>query len=246
MILVNWIFNRQIKEAVGADDPDFPEDDGRISLINRATTQTLEALLGRSLTKTTHTETFTTKINGRNFYDIFGGFAGGGGVGTAFKTVRYKLKHFPVDPNSVTISLTPYLLVDRTEQLLTTEFDIDYEKGELVILRSIAAEVYKGLSVTYDAGYVSTVDTDANVVYNSSANPPQEQALANNIPADLVQAAIYQAMHVYEKQKFSNINVRESRSQGSTNASRYINIHAIAPEAMAIIMMHKRYRVRFV
>lgn len=236
--MTNWIFDRYIKEAVGADDPDFTEDNAKIALINKVVTQTLENLLGRSLTKQTYTEKFTSRINQKLYWDIYG--SSWGGFGTVFKPVTYNLRHFPVDPNTIVVTLFPNYVVDGEVILEATDYVLNPETGELVITKPIGSSFWEGLSVTYDAGYEATQDQDLG------EGATAEEALAYNIPADLVQAAIYQAMHVYEKQKFSNINVRESRSQGTTNFSRYVNIHAIAPEAMAIVMQHKRFRIRVV
>lgn len=235
MTQYNWLFDRQIKEALGADDPDYPEENAKIALINRAVTNTLEKLLGRCLSKNQYTEHFTTKSNGKAFYDIYGN--SDSGVGHAFKQVTYKLKHFPVDlSQSFTVELITNAQVDGITTLTSDDYVVDTEKGELVILKAVNGQYYRGLKVTYTAGYDAEVDIE-----NDS-----ELALANTIPSDLVQAALYQAMHVYDKQKFSNVNVRESRSQGSTNSSRFVNIHAIAPEAMAIIVQHRRMKIRLV
>jgi hypothetical protein len=245
MVKNNWIFDRQIKEMVGTSDPTYTGEDTKVAMINRVVTSTLENLLGRSLSKNEYVEKFTTKINGKTFYDIYG--SGSDGYGTAFKEQKYYLKNYPVDTDATfTVELAVNQQVEGTTVLTEDEYVLDAEKGELVITKPINGIYYKAITVTYTAGYDSSVDTESGVVYDADADPAQELALYNEIPADLAQAALFQASHLYDKQQLSNINVRESRSQGSTNSSRFVNIHAISPEAMAIIVQYKRYKFRSV
>lgn len=240
----NWVFDRQIKEMIGADDPDYTGEDARVKLINNSTTNTLENLMGRSLSKNTYTEYFDTKTNVTGFYDVYG-FSQSGYIGR-YKTIRYYLKNYPVDVSAgFTVTYDPDELIDGDTPLTNVDYTLDAENGILIIVKPVGT-FPRALKVVYTAGYVSSVDTDGNVVYDVAANPPQEQSVSYAIPQDLVQAALYQAMHSYEKSKFSNINVREARSQGGANATRYVNFYAIAPEAMAIIVQHKRRFIRSV
>lgn len=235
----NWVFNRQIKEAVGIED-DYTAEDTTITRINNAVTKTLEDLMGRCLTKNAYTEYFNSKSNGRSFYDVYG--YAQAGTGTAYKEIKYQLKNFPVDlAETFEVHYTPQGLVDASTILTEDDYTFDAETGTLIITKPVAS-YYRAIRVVYTAGYESTLDTDATPAPTAG----DEEALSYNIPSDLVQAALWQAAHTYEKSKFSNINVRESRSQGSTNTARYVNIHAIAPEAMAVIVRYKKRFVRFV
>lgn len=230
MTQYNWVFNSQIKAEVGIED-DYTGEDARIELINATVTQTLESLMGRCMSKNAYEEYFNSKSNGRGFYDVYG--VNQAGIGTAYKEIKYQLKNYPVDTTETfQVHYTPQGAVDGSTILTEDQYILDAEKGTLIILMPVVS-YYRAIKVTYTAGYEAALEDT-------------EYALSSNLPADLQQAALWQAVHTYEKTKFSNVNVRESRSQGSTNTTRYVNIHAIAPEAMAIIVRYKTRFVRFV
>jgi hypothetical protein len=223
--MANWIFNSQIKEAVGIED-DYTAQDALITQINNSTTKTLENLLGRSLTRATYVEYIDSKANAFSYHDVFG--TSDSGYGSAYKQIKYHLKNFPViDSEDFTIEYRPSFLIDGQEDILAeSEYSLDTENGIFIIEGRGTANYPRGLKVTYTAGFEATTDGDS--------------ALSATLPADLVQAAVWQSMHTYEKYRLSNVNVRESRGQGSSNTTRYVNINAIAPEAMAIIVQNKR------
>jgi hypothetical protein len=224
--MVNWLYNSQIKDFVGLE-PSYTAQDSLIAQINATTTQTLENLLGRTLAKTTQVEYINSKYNSKQYVDVYG--TSESGYGYLHKEIQYTLKNFPVDTSETfTIEYRPgYVLDGAPDLLLESDYVLDDEKGTFVVNRA-TVNYPKGFKVTYTSGYDS--------VNNGSG----EFALSPNLPADLVQAALWQSAHVYEKTNLSNINVRESRGQGSTNSTRYVNINAISPEAMAVIVQNKR------
>lgn len=224
--MANWIYNSQIKDMVGIE-AGYTAQDTLISQINATTTATLESLLGRTLTKATYVEYHNSKYNSTQFADVYGN--GPNAYGYTYKEIKYNLKQYPVitDPEEFKIEYRPGFLIDGAEDILeANEYQLDEENGTFIVTRPVT-NFTKGFKVTYTAGY------EAEQVSG-------EFALSPNLPADLVQAALWQSAHTYEKMNLSNINVRESRGQGSSNSSRYVNINAIAPEAMAIIVQHKR------
>jgi hypothetical protein len=230
----NWLFIKQVKEILGIDIS-YTGEDARLALFNASATKTLENLLGRPLTKAVHTEVLNSKSNSRGYYDVYG--YNQGGTSSKFFEIKYYLKNYPIDlTQPFTVNYKPNLLIDGNQYLLAdTDYSLDAEKGILTILIA-TGDHPRALTVSYTAGYDYTADP-ANT---------SDLALSASLPPDLVQAALFQVMHLYEKSKFSNINVRESRSQGITNASRYVNINAIAPEALAIIVQNKRRQFRIV
>lgn len=233
--MTNWIFNRQIKEIVGSDDPEYTGDDARISLVNKTVTATLENLLGRSLAKNEYTEFLDSKRNAIPYADVYGNSSSG--YGSAYKQIKYYLKNFPINTEAdFTVYYTANDIDDSNDPLTSDDYTLDAEKG-ILILNISTIEYPRGIKVVYTAGYDDGVDVSEG--YEES-DTEAERALSDSLPSDFVTAALYQAAHTYDKLKFSNINVRESRGQGSTNSSRYVNIHAIAPEALAIIAMRKR------
>lgn len=240
--MVNWVFNRQIKEIIGSDDPEYTGDDARITLVNNTVTATLENLLGRSLTKNTYTEFLDSKRNNIIYADVYGNSKTG--YGGVYKQVKYYLKNYPIDTSETfEVYYTANDLDDEASNPLDEDdYILDAESGVL-ILKIGTVEYPRGIKVVYTAGYEATADTDEGYL---TSDADSEKALSYNLSADLVTAALYQAAHTYDKLKFSNINVRDSRSQGATNSSRYVNIHAIAPEALAIIAMKKRKLYTFV
>jgi hypothetical protein len=241
---LNWVFDRQIKELIGADDPGYTSMDAKVRMINASVTATLENLLGRCLTKNTYTEVIDSKLNAKHYYTLQGDISPG--FAYEYKDVQYQLKNYPVDTNATfEVHYAPIGPIDGTTLLDPANYTLDAEKGILTIL-CLTGKFPKAIQINYTAGYSGSVDTDEDVTFDALADPPQEQALSYSIPADLVQAALWQAMHIYEKTQFSNINVRESRSQGSTTTSRYININAIAPEALGVIVQNKRRFFRVV
>lgn len=221
--MANWILRNELKEIIGVEDS-YTQDDARIDGVIATATATLEHLLGRSLTKQSYVEYINSKNNRRRFVDIFG--YSDSGVAHDVIEVKYYLKNYPVDTNGFEVHYQPNMLVDGSTQLDPSEYVLDAENGILIINKPTIT-YNRAIKVVYTAGYeATTVGT--------------ETSLSSSLPADLKQAVIFQACHLYDKQKMSNINVRESRSQGSTNSSRFVNIHAIAPEAMSIIVMYKR------
>lgn len=221
--MANWITLSEIKNIVGIESS-YTQEDATLNSINASATKTLETLLGRQLTKQTHTEYLNSQNNSVRYYDVFGN--SDSGIGQAYKEVKYYLKHYPVDPTDFEVHYQPRSNIDGSTQLDESEYILDAEQG-ILIITAPTISYSRGIKVVYKGGFeAATVNT--------------ETTISATIPADLKQAAIYQITHMYDKVKMSNINVRESRSQGSTNSSRFVNIHAIAPEAMAIIVQNKR------
>lgn len=232
------IFIRQLKEMIGIES-DYTSQDTRLQLCIDTASKTIESILGRKLSRATHEEYIATKSNSLKGYDIYG--VGESGYLYAYKEVPLYLKAFPIDTTEdFNVYYDPQQLFGADTLLTAEEYILDPDNGVLIIKKAVGS--YKrSLKIVYTAGYQQTVDTAGGVVENLNG-PPQEYALANSLPADLVQAAIWQAQTVYDKQYGGNLNSRESRGEGSSNSSRYVNIHAIAPEVMAIIAMHKRPR----
>lgn len=220
-------------------DSDYTVQDTRLNLCIATASRTLESILGRKLSRATYEEFIATKTNSLSGYDLYG--VGESGYLYAYKQVPLYLKAFPIDTTEdFKVYYDPAQAFGEDKLLDPTEYTLDPDNGILIIKKTVGS--YKrSLKIVYTAGYQQTVDTVGGVVENL-AGPPQEYALANSLPADMVQAALWQAQLVYDKQYGANLNVRESRGEGSTNSTRFVNIHAIAPEAMAIIAMHKRPR----
>lgn len=200
--------------------------------------RTIENLLGRKLSRNTHTEYVATKRNILSGYDLYG-VSSTGRTGQ-YKTIPLYLKNYPIDttePFEVYYDpgeqYGPHTLLDPSEYIL------DAERGVIIIKRGVS-DIKRGLKVVYTSGYQPTVDEEGGVVEDPDL--PQEKSVASNLPVDILQAALWQAQLVYEKQYSGNINVRESRGEGSTNTARYVNIHGVAPETMAIIVQNRRPR----
>jgi hypothetical protein len=233
MVEYPLIFLRQLKELIGADNS-YTGIDARCTQAINSASRTIENLLGRVLAKNTYTEYLSSKNNLLKGYDLYG--VGETGIYFQYKPINIYLKSFPIDPDAdFSVYYDPNQAFTEDTKLTTDDYDLDLDRGE-----------YKrALKVIYTAGYSSTVDTDNDVVYDANAAPPQEQALANNLPADLVQAAIWQAMFVYDKQYSGNVGVRYSRGEGSTKTTQYVSYGGLAPEAAAIIAQHKRRKFDF-
>lgn len=237
------IFLRQLKDAMGIE-PEYTAQDTRLNLAIGTASRTLENLLGRKLTYKSHVEYVATKKNTLKGYDLYG-VSDSGYYGT-YKTVPLYLKNFPIDEEQTfEVYYDPKEEYAESTKLTASDYILDAERGVLIIKKSVT-DCKRGLKVIYTAGYEPDVDTANGVVYDDQAIPPQERALANTLPVDLVQAAIWQAQLVYEKQYANNINVRESRGEGSTNSTRYVNVGGVSPEAMAIVSQNKRPRYMIV
>jgi hypothetical protein len=236
------IFTRQLKEIIGVE-AGYSGSDARFTLAIDSASRTLEQILGRKLSKNSYTEYLSTKRNMLKGYDVYGfGDATSGGVYFQFKEVPLYLKNFPIDLNETFQVYYDTNQLWGVETLLDSScYLIDAERGVLII-KTAVGDYKRSLKVIYTAGYANTVDTEDGEVLDLNASPPQEQALANSIPRDLVQAALFQSQLVYEKQYSGNINVRMSQGQGSTNSVGWVNMAGISPEAMAILMHYKRPR----
>jgi hypothetical protein len=242
----NLVFQSQVKSLLGVDEGySNPAFTSKLDLAIRSSTLMIEKLLGRNLSKNTYTEYHSSKRNISLSYDLFG--SGYSGYASAPKPFVLYLKNFPVDSQaSIQVYFDPNAVFDSSVSALDSSlYDVDFDTGA-IYFKTTLCDAQRALKVVYTAGYESTVDTAAGEVYDAQSDPPQEQALANTLPDDLVQAALYQVMHVFEKSDGSNVNQRESRSEGKTNASRYINIGGIAPEAMAIVVQYRRPRIAMV
>lgn len=231
------IFTRQLKDQLGIE-PEYTAQDNRLALAINTASRTIESLLGRKLTRATHEEYVATKRNVLKGYDIYG--VSDSGYYGQYKTVPLYLKNFPVDTTAdFDVFYDPTERYALDTKLDSSEYILDAERGVLIIKKAVN-DYKRGLKVVYTAGYTPTVDTDNGVVEDDSS--PQEKALANSVPVDLVQATIWQAAVVYEKQYSGNLNVSQSRGEGSTNTANYVNRAGISPEAMAIVSQNKRPR----
>lgn len=231
------IFLRELKEAIGIESG-YTAQDTKIQLAINTASRTIENLLGRKLSKSVNEEYVATKRNILKGYDVYG--VSDSGYFGQFKSVPLYLKNFPVDESEpFEVYYDPSERFNPDSKLNESDYILDAERGVLIIKKPVN-DYKRALKVIYTAGYNESVDTVDGVVENPDI--PQEKALSNNVPVDIVQAAIWQALHVYEKQYPGNINVRESRGQGSSNASRYVNVHGVSPEVMAIIAQNKRPR----
>lgn len=239
--MANLIFLRQLKEIAQADELTYTANDARFNHCIRAATQTIEKLLGRSLTKASYTEILDVKRNNYNTgYDIYG--SSSSGYLSQEKLITIPLKAYPIDVETVTVNYDPTRVFDVSTQLDSSGFSVDPELGVLTVHYLIGA-CPRALKVSYTAGYEATVDTDDGVEFDADASPPQEMALSNNLPDDLIQAALIQAFHTFDKLNVSNINVKYSRGEGSTNTTAYVNIAGIAAETMAICVQRRRPRI---
>lgn len=231
------IFVRQLKEVLGFENS-YTEQDTRLQLAINTASRTIENLLGRKLSKNTHTEYVATKRNVNSVYDIYG--VGQSGYSSTYKTIPLYLKNFPIDTDEpFEVYYDPGERYEEQHKLAPSDYILDAERGVIIIKRGVY-ECKRGLKVVYTSGYETSVDTDGGIT--EIANTPQERSVANTLPVDLLQAALWQAQTVYEKQYSGNLNSKDSRGEGSTMSGRYVNIHAIAPEVMAIIVQNRRPR----
>lgn len=221
-------------------EPGYSNSDTRIAMAINSATVTIQNLLGRKLSKNTYTEYLDSKNNLLKGYDIYGyGFSP---VFFEYKQVSLYIKNYPIDlTEDFFVYYDPNQVFGADTLVDPSCYTLDDEKG-ILIMKSPVNNYKRSLKIVYTAGYDGTVDTDQGEVFDAMSDPPQEQALANNLPADLFQAAVWQAQLVYEKQYAGNLNVKFSRGEGSTNSVSYVNLHGISPEAMAIIVQNKRYR----
>lgn len=238
------IFLRQLKELLGVEDS-YTGSDTRLILAIDSASRTIENLLGRKLSKNSYTQLLDSKRNYKTGYDLYG--HGDQGTFSVYKEVPLYIRNFPIDLHEDFNVYYDPNGVFGADTLLTvnTDYTIDSDTGILIIKKGVG-DFKKAIKVEYTAGYENTVDTEGGVVYNPAASPPQEQAIANALPSDLVMAALYQSMLVYDKQYSGNLNVRYKTGEGANNNVGYVNIGAISPEAMAIIMQHKRLRISMV
>lgn len=235
------IFTRQLKSVLGLEES-YTAQDTRLKLAIATASHTIENLLGRNLTKKRHVEYVASKRNANHVYDVYG--MSQTGYGSTYKTIPLYLKHYPIDESETfEVYYDPGERYEDGHKLQPHEYILDAERGVLIIKRSVGS-FKRGLKVVYTAGYEASVDTEGGVVEDPSL--PQEKSLANSLPVDLQQAALWQAQIVYEKQYSGNINVRESRGEGSSNTTRYVNIHGVAPETMAIIVQNRRPRHSYI
>jgi hypothetical protein len=242
--MANLIFLRQLKEIAQANEPDYTGNDAKYMIAIESASKTIEKLLGRELTKKQYTEILDFKRNFAVGYDLYG--MGWSGYTIDPKPIPIPLKGYPIDPNeTITVWYDPCQVFGDNNIIDSSDYYIDYDMGILYLYRAYSG-ANRALKIVYTAGYEATVDTDANIVYDPAANPPQEQALANTLPPDLFQAALIQAWHVFDKMTISNINVKYQRGEGSTNTTAFVNVAGVAPEAMAICAMNKRPRIAVV
>lgn len=235
------VFTRQLKAVVGLEDS-YTAQDTRIQMAIATASRTIENLLGRQLSKQTHVEYVASKANTQHVYDVYG--MSQSGYGTSYKPISLYLKNYPIDENEpFEVYYDPGERYEEGHKLQPHEYILDAQRGVLIIKRSVGS-FKRGLKVVYTAGYEATVDTEGGVTPDPLL--PQEKALANSLPVDLQQAALWQAQLIYDKQYSGNINVRESRGEGSTNTTRYVNIHGVAPETMAIIVQNRRPRHSYI
>jgi len=239
--MANLIFLRQLKEIAQANEPDYTGNDAKLMTALESASKTIEKLLGRELTKKQYTEILDFKRNFAVGYDLYG--MGWSGYTIDPKPKPIPLKNYPIDSTvDFFVYYDPCQVFGDNTLLDSSDYYVDYDLGVLYLYRAYNG-ANKALKVVYTAGYEATVDTDANIVYDPDADPPQEQALGINLPPDLVNATIIQAWHVFDKLTISNINVKYQRGEGSTNTTAFVNIAGIAPEAMAICAMNKRPRI---
>lgn len=219
-------------------DVSYTEQDTRLKLAISTASKTIENLLGRRLSMNTHVDILSTKRNTDSGYDIYG--VGESGRMFKYKSVPLYLKNYPIDTTKpFEVYFDPSEQYPEGSKLRPDEYILDPERGMLIIKRPVG-DYRRALKVVYTAGYEPTVDLDGGIV--ETPGVPQEKSIQRDLPVDLMQAALWQAQLVYEKQYSGNINVRETRGEGSSNTTRYVNIHGVAPEVMAIIVQNRRPR----
>ena len=221
----NLIFASDLKPAIGVE-PGYTAQDAKLLQVIQKATQDIEAVTGRNFSRNQYIEILDTATNYVVNYDMYGYSTSG--YLTYGKLSPIRLKNFPVDE---TAEFKVYYDPQRrwTDEFLLTEedYDLNPETGELVLNRNTTA-CKRSVKVIYTAGYApTTVDG--------------ETALASSLPRDLVQACIWQAQHTYDKST-TNINSEYSGSVGKGDSYRYVNIHGLVPEALAIAVRYKRYR----
>lgn len=222
-------------------ESDYNAQDIRLQLAINSASRTVENIVGRALSRRTHEEYLSTKRNSLHGYDVYG--VGNSGRISVYKQVPLYLKHYPIDLTAAfEVYYDPSQTFSEATKLDPSEYIVDEVLGTLILKKPVN-DYKRSLKVVYTAGFKDSVDLEGGIVEDITATPPQERALAPNLPADLMQAALWQAQLVYEKQYANNINVRESRGEGSTNTTRYVNIHAVAPETMAILVQNRRMKI---
>jgi hypothetical protein len=227
------IFINTFKSFMGMDTG-YTAQDSRILYCLNSATSTIENLLGHTLSYGTYTETMNTRRNFNVGYDMYG--TNHYGYTLYGKHDVYKTKNYPIDMTApITITYTPWAqyLEDETPQTLdTTQYAIYPDIGVFSVYVILTAN-FNALTISYSAGYQPEEDP----------NNAGDIALEPNLPGDLVQAALFQAQHVYSKQSTSNINVDGPTNTSKGSRQKYVNHAAISPEAMAIIVQRRRMKI---
>lgn len=228
---------RELKEAIGVE-PSYTGQDSRIRLAIESASQLIENQLGRKLAYQSHVDYLSTKRNYSTGYDVYG--IGASGRTSSIKSIPLYLRNYPVDETQpFEVYYDPMGVFDASHKLDPSEYILDAERGMLILKRGVGA-FKRSLKIVYTAGLPLSVDTYGGVV--EDPDQVQEKTVSNALPPDLRQAIIWQAQHTYDKQYSGNLNVRESRGEGSSNTTRFSNIAGITPEAMAIVVQNRRPR----
>jgi hypothetical protein len=223
----NLIYLQTLKDAVGVEVSYTNQDEKLLRCISSATL-TIQSMLGRNLSKNEYTEIKDSVKNYVTGFDIRG--YSDSGIAAYSDPRAIVLKNFPVDEDAdFKIYYDINGRFDESTLLADTDYSVDYDTG-FVWLNISTYQCKRAIKVVYTAGY-------------ESATTGSETVLEASLPTDLVQAAIWQAQHVYDKNTSSNINSAYSASQGVTGSYRFINVAAIVPEAMAIVAQYRRPKV---
>lgn len=222
----NLIFLDELKDAVGVESGYTAQDAKLLKAIATAT-KTIQDIVGRNFSTNGYTEYLDSVYNSTSYYDVYG--IGTSGYVSVANERGLSLKNYPIDTDE-TFSIHYDVNGQFGDDTLLdpSYYTLDPENGKLYLkIGTIACR--RALKVVYTAGYPSTtVGT--------------ETALSASLPADLVQACVWQAQHTFDKMNSSSINSFYSGTVGKADSYRYVNVAGIIPEAAAIAVRYKRYR----
>lgn len=226
----NIIFLEELKEAVGVESG-YAMQDAKMLKAIAAATKTIQDIAGRNFSMNDYTEFLDTVYNSTAFYDIYG--ISSTGYASVANERGYTLKNTPIDlAETFSVYYDVNLKYGEDTLLDPSKYTLDPETGKLYLNFATVA-CRRALKVIYTAGYPSTT-------------VGSETALSASLPADLVQACVWQAQHTFDKMNASSINSFYSGTVGKSDSYRYVNVAGITPEAAAIAVRYKRYRGRVI